>query len=258
VKHRASGFTHAHPNRIVASHLNSPYESQVPDWLKFGLGIAATDVLRRPQDIAPDDTFAAKHLRTVQRALESWRAEAVGQWIGQCQWEAAYLEASAVECETVLPTAASVGRSQGLRLAGAVTSRRCAPAHGWVRASRVIATSVGETIEELAKQAAVHPNLAFADLLDRPKEHFCGLRLVHHPVCAPYHRVAVLFGIVGAGEDEDAPRAALAQLPSEPAAFSPASVARCFPLSKGRGGNAMLPAQDSAGGCDWVGAAGPP
>jgi len=34
---------------------------------------------------------------------------------------------------------------------------------------------------------------------------------VHHPVCAPYHRAAVLFEIVGAGEGEDAPRATLAQ-----------------------------------------------
>jgi hypothetical protein len=80
------------------------YEPQVRDWLKFEPGITAIDVLSRLQDIAPG-TFAVEHLRTVQRALEAWRAEAVRQWIDQCQWEPEHLEALADGSANVLPTA---------------------------------------------------------------------------------------------------------------------------------------------------------
>jgi hypothetical protein len=61
------------------------YETQVRDWLKTEPGLTAVDMLRRLQDIAPAGTFTAKHLRTVQRALETWRAEAIRQWIDQCR-----------------------------------------------------------------------------------------------------------------------------------------------------------------------------
>jgi hypothetical protein len=45
--------------------------------------------------------FTAKHLRTVQRALESWRADAVRQWIDQCHSEAEHLKGSAMALPTV-------------------------------------------------------------------------------------------------------------------------------------------------------------
>jgi hypothetical protein len=61
------------------------YEVQVRDWLTVEPGITAVDALRRLQSIAPAGTFTAKHLRTVQRALEAWRAEAIRQWIDQCR-----------------------------------------------------------------------------------------------------------------------------------------------------------------------------
>jgi hypothetical protein len=63
------------------------YETQVRDWLKLEPGLTAVDMLRRLQDMAPAGTFTAKHLRTVQRALETWRAEAIRQWIDQCRVE---------------------------------------------------------------------------------------------------------------------------------------------------------------------------
>ena len=81
------------------------YEPQVRDWLKFEPGLTAADVLRRLQDIAPTGAFAAKHLRTVQRALEAWRTEAVRQWIDQCQWEPEHLGALADGIAQALPTA---------------------------------------------------------------------------------------------------------------------------------------------------------
>ncbi|WP_157267150.1 hypothetical protein [Azohydromonas aeria] len=62
------------------------YEAQIRQWLAVQPGITAVDVLQRLLDIAPAGTFASKHLRTVQRALEIWRAEAVRQWIDQCRW----------------------------------------------------------------------------------------------------------------------------------------------------------------------------
>jgi len=81
------------------------YESQVRDWLKVEPGITGADVLRRLRAIASEGTFAGTHLRTVQRALEAWRTEAVRQWIDQCQWEPEHLDALADETESALPTA---------------------------------------------------------------------------------------------------------------------------------------------------------
>ena len=69
------------------------YEDQVREWLKVEPGITAVDVLKRLQDIAPASTFTEQHLRTVQRSLETWRAEAVRQWIDQCRWEPEPIEA---------------------------------------------------------------------------------------------------------------------------------------------------------------------
>jgi hypothetical protein len=62
------------------------YEPQVRDWLRNEPGITAVDMLSRLRATAPG-TFGVKHLRTVQRALEAWRADAVRQWIDQCRWE---------------------------------------------------------------------------------------------------------------------------------------------------------------------------
>lgn len=69
------------------------YENQVHEWLGVDPGITAVDVLKRLQDIAPASTLTKQHRRTVQRSLETWRAEAVRQWIDQCQWEAEPTEA---------------------------------------------------------------------------------------------------------------------------------------------------------------------
>jgi hypothetical protein len=69
------------------------YENQVREWLGVDPGITAVDVLKRLQDIAPASTLTKQHRRTVQRSLETWRAEAVRQWIDQCQWEAEPTEA---------------------------------------------------------------------------------------------------------------------------------------------------------------------
>ena len=69
------------------------YEAQVRDWLKVDPGITAVDVLKRLQDTAPAGMVTEQRLRTVQRSLETWRAEAVRQWIDQCQWEAEPTEA---------------------------------------------------------------------------------------------------------------------------------------------------------------------
>jgi hypothetical protein len=69
------------------------YEDQVREWLGVEPGVTAVDVLKRLKNIAPASTFTERHLRTVQRSLETWRAEAVRQWIDQCQWEAESPEA---------------------------------------------------------------------------------------------------------------------------------------------------------------------
>lgn len=70
------------------------YELQVREWLKVEPGISAVDTLKLLQDVAPIGTFTDKHLRTVQRALEAWRAEAIRQWIDQCRWEPGDLDAA--------------------------------------------------------------------------------------------------------------------------------------------------------------------
>ena len=75
------------------SRMLDGYVAQVRGWLSVEPGITAVDVLKRLQDITPTGTFTARHLRTVQRSLETWRAEAVRQWIDQCGWEAEHLEA---------------------------------------------------------------------------------------------------------------------------------------------------------------------
>jgi hypothetical protein len=72
------------------------YEPQVREWLKLEPGVTAVDVLRRLTEVAPAGTFTTKHLRTVQRSLEGWRAEAVRRWIDECRWETAQLDA--LEC----------------------------------------------------------------------------------------------------------------------------------------------------------------
>lgn len=60
------------------------YDAQAREWLKDAPGTTAVEVLRRLQEIAPPGALTAKHLRTVQRALEGWRAEAIRHWIDQC------------------------------------------------------------------------------------------------------------------------------------------------------------------------------
>lgn len=69
------------------------YEAQVRDWLSLEPGITAVHVLRRLQDTAAAGTFTTRHLRTVQRSLELWRADAVHQWIDRCRWEIEPLDA---------------------------------------------------------------------------------------------------------------------------------------------------------------------
>jgi hypothetical protein len=81
------------------------YEAQVRDWLQVEPGISAVDALARLQGVAPPGMFTASHLRTVQRALEGWRADAVRQWIDQCRWEADQLEVpDALRAKPVRPT----------------------------------------------------------------------------------------------------------------------------------------------------------
>jgi hypothetical protein len=78
---------HRHKPLPQRPRMLDAYEIQVSDWLQVEPGMTAAEVLRRLQEIAPVGTFAAKHLRTVQRALEAWRAEAIRHRIAQCQWE---------------------------------------------------------------------------------------------------------------------------------------------------------------------------
>lgn len=73
------------------------YETQVRDWLKIEPGLTAVDMLKRLQDVAPPGTFSANHLRTVQRALEDWRVEAIRQWIEQCRLKPDHTESPRVE-----------------------------------------------------------------------------------------------------------------------------------------------------------------
>jgi hypothetical protein len=78
-----------HPSKAASQRprMLDAFETQVRDWLMLEPGLTAVDTLKRLQDIAPARMFAAKHLRTVQRALEVWRAEAIRQWIDQCRLE---------------------------------------------------------------------------------------------------------------------------------------------------------------------------
>lgn len=73
------------------------YEAQIREWLKVEPGITAVDAVKRLQDLAPIGAFTGKHLRTVQRALEAWRAEAIRQWIDQCRWEPGDLDFARAE-----------------------------------------------------------------------------------------------------------------------------------------------------------------
>lgn len=49
--------------------------------------MTAVEILKRLRELAPAGTFTDKHLRTVQRALSAWRADAIRQWIDQCRLE---------------------------------------------------------------------------------------------------------------------------------------------------------------------------
>jgi hypothetical protein len=53
------------------------YEQQIQLWLESSPAITGVEVLQRPQAHAPEAAFKEKHLRTVQRALEKWRSDAV-------------------------------------------------------------------------------------------------------------------------------------------------------------------------------------
>lgn len=54
-----------------------PYEEQIKLWLRTDPAITGADVLQRLQAHAPEAAFKDKHLRTIQRALEQWRSDAV-------------------------------------------------------------------------------------------------------------------------------------------------------------------------------------
>ncbi|MDX9716368.1 MAG: transposase family protein [Thauera sp.] len=60
------------------------FELQVFGWLMAEPGITAVEVLKRLEAVAPAGMFATKHLRTVQRALEVWRADVIRQRISEC------------------------------------------------------------------------------------------------------------------------------------------------------------------------------
>ena len=87
------------------SRMLDAYETQVREWLKVEPGITAVDALKRLQDVSQNGTFTDKHLRTVQRALEAWRGEAIRQWIDQCRWESGDLDPA--PAETWMKVAAS-------------------------------------------------------------------------------------------------------------------------------------------------------
>ncbi|MBT2326394.1 hypothetical protein J7E62_29185 [Variovorax paradoxus] len=62
------------------------YEDQTRSWLQRQPGMTAVEILDRLRALAPTGTFKETHLRTVQRALATWRAEAIRQWI-ECRAE---------------------------------------------------------------------------------------------------------------------------------------------------------------------------
>ena len=63
------------------------YEDQARYWLKRQPGMTAVEILKRLQQVAPAGVFTDKHLRTVQRALAAWRADAIRQWIDECRMD---------------------------------------------------------------------------------------------------------------------------------------------------------------------------
>ena len=63
------------------------YEDQTRRWLQRQPGMTAVEILERLRELAPAGTFTDAHLRTVQRALATWRADAIRQWIDQCRME---------------------------------------------------------------------------------------------------------------------------------------------------------------------------
>ncbi|WP_162584600.1 hypothetical protein [Variovorax sp. RA8] len=63
------------------------YENQVRNWLQRHPGMTAVEILKRLRELAPTGTFTDKQLRTVQRALSAWRADAIRRWIDQCRLE---------------------------------------------------------------------------------------------------------------------------------------------------------------------------
>ncbi|MDQ0028076.1 hypothetical protein J2X90_005929 [Variovorax paradoxus] len=73
------------------------YEDHTRNWLQRQPGMTAVEILDRLRELAPAGTFKATHLRTVQRALATWRAEAIRQWIDQCRAETETSASSAAE-----------------------------------------------------------------------------------------------------------------------------------------------------------------
>jgi hypothetical protein len=53
------------------------YEDQTRSWLQRQPGMTGVEILDRLRALAPPGTFKDRHLRTVQRALATWRAEAI-------------------------------------------------------------------------------------------------------------------------------------------------------------------------------------
>jgi hypothetical protein len=64
-----------------------PYEQQIQSWLKSEPALTGMDVLQRLQAQAPEAAFEDKHLRTIQRALEKWRSDAVRSLIQRIHHE---------------------------------------------------------------------------------------------------------------------------------------------------------------------------
>lgn len=71
------------------------HEATIRSWLQAEPGITAVEALRRLQNMTPPGEFTDRHLRTVQRALQAWRADAIRQWIDRCRRET---ESQALAC----------------------------------------------------------------------------------------------------------------------------------------------------------------
>lgn len=63
------------------------YQQQIQSWLQSEPALTGVHVLQRLQAHAPEAAFEDKHLRTIQRALEKWRSDAVRSLIQQIQNE---------------------------------------------------------------------------------------------------------------------------------------------------------------------------